>query len=100
MSRQIKKYTIRAYSDIDSLMEKGWHWRGLNQSGDYCYVILDSVEFYLYCKKPLKIFYPDGSCCNRDQGYGLVFTLSVEMASLQVLEQILMFFCDVWSFSC
>uniref|UniRef100_A0A1X7SIF6 Tudor-knot domain-containing protein n=1 Tax=Amphimedon queenslandica TaxID=400682 RepID=A0A1X7SIF6_AMPQE len=74
VSRRIKKYAIRAYSDIDSLMENGWHWRGLNESGDYCYVILDSVEFYLYCKKPLKQYYPDGSYCNRDQGYGLVFT--------------------------
>uniref|UniRef100_A0A1X7UR53 Tudor-knot domain-containing protein n=1 Tax=Amphimedon queenslandica TaxID=400682 RepID=A0A1X7UR53_AMPQE len=27
VSRRIKKYAIRAYTDIDSLMEKGWHWR-------------------------------------------------------------------------
>ena len=73
----IRRYTIRAYSDIDSLLDKGWHWRGLNEAGDYCYVILDSVEFYLYRKRPLQEFFPSSpSCysCDRDQGYGLVFT--------------------------
>ena len=75
--RGIRRYTIRAYSDIDSLLDKGWHWRGLNEAGDYCYVILDSVEFYLYRKRPLQEFFPSSpSCysCDRDQGYGLVFT--------------------------
>ena len=93
--RGIRRYTIRAYSDIDSLLDKGWHCQGLNESGDYC----DLVEFYLYQKRSLQEFFPSSPSsysCDRDQGYGLVFTLIlfVEMALPQILEEIKKFSLD------
>ena len=44
------RYTIQEYKALDSILGKGWHWRGLNQAGDFCYVILDSIEYYLLKK--------------------------------------------------
>ena len=75
-SRGVEHYTIEDYHDLDSLLGCNWHYRGLNSSGDFCYVILETVEFYLYRKRPL-IYYiekekkPVKTCMPR--GFVLVF---------------------------
>ena len=42
--RGINHYTIHNYSDLDSLFGRNWHYRGLNEVGDFCYVICETVE--------------------------------------------------------
>ena len=75
-SRGVEHYTIEAYHDLDNLLGCNWHYRGLNSSGDFCYVMLETVEFYLYRKRPL-IYYvekeqkPVKTCIPR--GFALVF---------------------------
>ena len=45
--RGITRYTITDYSDLDHLLGKNWHFRGLNDKGDFCYAICESVCYYL-----------------------------------------------------
>jgi hypothetical protein len=73
-------FIIKAFKDVDSLLEHGWHWRGLNEAGDFCYVLLHSVEYYNYPKRPLKEFLPstcstssNSTMIERELGYGLIF---------------------------
>ena len=71
------RYTIKKYSDLDSLLGANWHWRGLNAAGDFCYVILNTVEFYIYQRRCLKEFLPMPSShtqVTRDLGYSVVFS--------------------------
>ena len=51
--------------------------RGINPKGDFCYVILSTLEYYLHKREPLKEYFPsDGSdefnLKVRDLGYMLV----------------------------
>ena len=46
-TRGIQRYGLERYSDLDHLLGDNWHFRGINDRGDYGYVILDSVEYYL-----------------------------------------------------
>ena len=72
-----QRYSLVSYNDLDSLLGAGWHWRGLNEADDFCYVILDTLEFYIYHRKPLTEFFPlsyDYSSIMCDLGYCLVFT--------------------------
>ena len=49
------------YSDLDSLLGKKWFIRGINESGDFCYVMLETVRFYMSEKSPHIDYQPDGS---------------------------------------
>ena len=83
----IQRYKIRKFSDLNSLLGNSWHFRGLNSRGDYGYVILETVEFYLRKSKRLSEYVPcpaarsDGNCGVRnvstDTGYTLTFTFVV-----------------------
>ena len=42
-----KQYTISSYNDLDDLLGRNWHVRGLNPAGDCCYPILDTIHFYI-----------------------------------------------------
>lgn len=66
--RGIKKYTIDCYSDLDSLLGRKWFIRGINESGDFCYVMLET--FYL---RNL----PSLTTSRMDQNSGSSFTLEV-----------------------
>ena len=75
--RGIDRYKITSYKDLDSLLGKNWHVRGLNSNGDFCYVILNTLEFYLHKRKDLIEYLPtsEGSAVSvREQGYTLIFT--------------------------
>ncbi len=68
-------FRIHEYRDLNPL-GKDWHWRGFNCNGDYCYVVLNTVEYYLYRRQPLKEYVPAeaGPLLQlRELGYTLVF---------------------------
>ena len=46
------------YQDLNHLLGVDWHFRGINENGDFCYVILDTLELYLYRRRPIKEFMP------------------------------------------
>ena len=52
-------YKITKYSDLDDILGCGWHYRGLNSAGDFCYAILETIEFYFYRRRPL-VHYTSG----------------------------------------
>ena len=56
--RGIDRYNIGHYRDLNVLLGKNWHFRGLNSQGDFCYVIKGTVEFYLHKRHPLQEFFP------------------------------------------
>jgi hypothetical protein len=75
--RGIQHYKILRYSDLNSLLGVNWHYRGINSTGDFCYVLLDTIEYYLYKRRSLKEFFPsvDGVVEEkRDVGDMLAFT--------------------------
>ena len=75
--RGVQHYTISRYQDLNKLLGTNWHYRGLNRNGDFCFVILDTVEFYLYHRRPLKEYVSTELGIvmqNRELGYMLVFT--------------------------
>ena len=74
------RYTIQAYSDLDFLLGKNWQYRGINKHGDYAYIDLDSVEYYIR-KRPKVVEYmppqsPNGNitAIHTDAGYTLTFS--------------------------
>ena len=40
-------YTISHFKNLEDLLGKQWHLRILNDKGDYCYVMLHTISFYL-----------------------------------------------------
>ena len=74
------KYKIQAYSDLNFLLGKNWHYRGINKHGDYAYVVLDSVEFYLSKRPKVVEYMPPQSendtitATHNDAGYSITFT--------------------------
>ena len=75
----VQRYTINQFQDLNRLLGINWHFRGINVNGDFCYVILNTVEYYLYHRRPLKEFMPSltgerYTADLRDVGDMLVFT--------------------------
>ena len=44
-------YKLKCYKDLDPLLGQNWHYRGANENGDYAFVILSSVEYYIHQRK-------------------------------------------------
>lgn len=55
-SRGHNLYTIQQYKNLDALLGTQWHMRVVNICGDFSYVILPSVCFYLTRPRPLLDF--------------------------------------------
>jgi hypothetical protein len=71
----VQRYTIAQFQDLNRLLGTNWHFRGINANGDFCYVILNTVEYYVYHRRPLKEFMPPISAeGSRTIGYVLVLT--------------------------
>lgn len=51
--RGTQRYKIMNYKDLNPLLGPNWHYRGLNCNGDFCFVILNTVEYYLFKRDPL-----------------------------------------------
>ena len=47
-------YTIRKFSSLTPLLGPQWHLRVLNKQMDFCYVILDTVQFYLHQRQAIE----------------------------------------------
>lgn len=77
-TKQLVWYRIAEFSDLDQLLGKGWHFRGLNLAGDYCYVYPGTTEYYLRRRRPIIQFLPTSSGVpfktSIPQGYMLHFT--------------------------
>lgn len=74
--RGIERYTITKYQDLNHLLGVDWHFRGINENGDFCYIILNTIEFYLYRRRPIKEFMPGTPALRvtyKSTGYVLVF---------------------------
>ena len=74
--RSIKRYTISRYQDLNPLLGTDWHYRGINTNGDFCFVILETIEFYIYKKRPITEYRPGTpiQAVHKQAGYGLVFS--------------------------
>ena len=47
------QYTIEHYEDFDDVLGKMWHIRVVNETGDFSYVILETVSFHLSKGRPI-----------------------------------------------
>ena len=74
--RGIEHHNISKYQDLNSFLGVDWHFRGINENGDFCYAILDTVEFYLYRRRPIKEFKPGTPPVHvyKNTGYVIVFS--------------------------
>ena len=64
-------YGIRSYSSLDLILGRQWHLRVFNKEKDFCYVILETVQFYLHRRQPAEdAVDPERSA---DGGYLLIF---------------------------
>ena len=75
--RHCMYYKIRSYKDLNWLLGKNWHIRGINDKGDFCYVICHSVRFHLKQMKPIIDFRKDGEdfkAVSYSSSKSLVFT--------------------------
>ena len=46
-SKSNQHYKIKHYQDLNHLLGTDWHVRVINVNGDYGYVVLDTVQFYI-----------------------------------------------------
>lgn len=46
-------YKISHYRDLNHLLGINWHFRAINANGDYGYVVMETVSFYIRRSKPL-----------------------------------------------
>ena len=53
-----QRYTLARYQDVAHLLGEDWHFRGLNINGDYAYVELKTVEFYLQKRHQMVEYFP------------------------------------------
>ena len=52
------KYTVNQYQDLQDILGGGWYYRGLNEHGDFCFIILGSICFCLYRRHPTVNYQP------------------------------------------
>ena len=75
--RGIERYKITNYKDLDPLFGVNWYFRGVNPNGDFCYIVLGTLKFYLHKRKPLREYFPSSGSpivSERELGYALVFS--------------------------
>lgn len=77
-TKHLTRYRITQYSDLDDILGKGWHFRGLNSVGDFCFVVPETIEYHLHRRRPMSYFIPGNNgvavkTCT-PQGYALHFT--------------------------
>ena len=76
--RGITYYKICTYKDLDELLGHSWHYWGINSADDFCYVVLDTVEYHLNRRKPLIQYVPDENgkpvLSKAPQGHALIFS--------------------------
>ena len=67
-------YGLDRYSDLKPLLGNCWHLRILNPRRDFCYVHLQTVQYWLHKRKSIEEFDEQGhAIISRKGGYVLVF---------------------------
>ena len=66
-------YTVRGHADLKPLLGDRWHVRILAENLDFCYVNMDTVQYYLHTRQALKDFDNEGSAISIPGGHVLVF---------------------------
>ena len=66
-------YRINKYEDLAPILGRRWHVRVLNDERDFCYVELDTVQYYLHYRQPMVDLQPDIDCKYIHGGWVLVF---------------------------
>ena len=72
-----QRYKLQNYHDLDSLLGQNWHYRGINKNGDYAFVVLSSIEFYIHRRRHITEYCPSQSSPTlhtADTGYSLKFS--------------------------
>ena len=73
-----QQYKISHYRDLNHLLGSNWHFRGINSNGDYGYVVMETVSFYIHRSKPLIEYIlsdkNDLVAKSVDTGYSLLFS--------------------------
>ena len=54
----IQHYKLNNYADLNYLLGNNWHYWGLNGNGDYGFVVLETVDFYMHKARSLVEFKP------------------------------------------
>jgi len=71
---------VRHYADLDELLGRDWHFRGININGDYGYVVLQTVDYYFRKSQAFIEYIPSKQqrnvfdCIETATGYSLVFS--------------------------
>ena len=74
-----QQYQLKNYHDLDPLLDRNWHFRGLNSSGDYAFVVLNTVTYSIHKRRKITECYPSHHGDNvpqdhmQDTGYALKF---------------------------
>lgn len=67
-------YGLSHYADLRPLLGDRWHLRILNPRRDFCYVHLETVEYWLHKRKSIQEFDEEGhAIVSKKGGYILVF---------------------------
>ena len=54
----VEHFKIKHYRDLSPFLGSNWHFRGLNASGDYGYVVMETVDFCLRKSRSLVEYLP------------------------------------------
>ena len=80
ISAGIQHYKLKSYADLNHLLGRNWHFRGLNAQGDYGYAVLDTIDFYIRKCRALTEYMPpqlkggDIELTKTEAGHSLVFS--------------------------
>lgn len=66
-------YGIKKYEDLAPILGRRWHVRVLNDERDFCFVELETVQYYMHSHRPLVDLQPDMDCKYVHGGCVLVF---------------------------
>ena len=66
-------FTVHSHADLKPLLGDRWHIRILAENLDFCYVNIDTVQYYLHRRQAIKEFDMEGSAISMHGGYVLVF---------------------------
>jgi len=60
-AKGISQYKLTHLRDLNELLGKGWHYRGINKAGDYSYVTPGTVRYRLYKRRSITHYVPNSN---------------------------------------
>ena len=91
-------YKINHYRDLNHLLGNNWHFRAINANGDYGYVVLETISFYIRRSKPLIEYILNGDnfiAKSVNTGYSLTFNFVCNYGSRDTFGKDNAIFYDV-----